>query len=118
MIDEGVTIPLPDGRRIRVIVLEVRGATVRLGFEAEIDIEIHRDEVMQAIDRERAEGRTPAPGIPALRRSPDGTFVPADQRQEEQREEKRKAMEARQRESWRFGGGANIGVIPKGTENP
>lgn len=47
--DEGVTICI-DGRFIKVCVIEIRGDKVRLGFEADKDVVIHRDEVWLAIE--------------------------------------------------------------------
>lgn len=43
---------------LRVTVLEVRGGTVKLGFEAGDEVPIHRAEVW---DRIRAESRSPDP---------------------------------------------------------
>lgn len=48
--DESVWI---DGQRIKVTVVEIRGDKVRLGFEADRDIPIHREEIYQAIQREQ-----------------------------------------------------------------
>ena len=42
------------GENINVIVVEVRGDRVRLGFEAPREIPIHRSEVKAAIDAEAA----------------------------------------------------------------
>lgn len=42
-----------DGRLIKLTVVGVRGDRVRLGWEADRDIAIHRDEVFRAIERER-----------------------------------------------------------------
>jgi carbon storage regulator len=36
----------------RVVVVEIRGDKVRLGFEADASVTIHRDEVAEAIQRE------------------------------------------------------------------
>jgi carbon storage regulator len=43
---------------VRVIVVEVRGGVVKLGFEANDDVAIYREEVW---DRLRAERQTPNP---------------------------------------------------------
>lgn len=48
--DEDIVITMPDGRRIRVAVVEIRGDKVRLGFHADTDIQIHRSEVQAQID--------------------------------------------------------------------
>lgn len=37
---------------IRVMVVEIRGDKVRLGIEAPAEIEVHRQEVFEAIERE------------------------------------------------------------------
>lgn len=42
---------------VRVVIVEIRGDKVRLGFEADKAVAIHRDEVVAAIDRQEAEGR-------------------------------------------------------------
>ncbi len=36
---------------IRIVVVEIRGDTVRLGFDAPKDVPIHRQEVYEAIQR-------------------------------------------------------------------
>lgn len=41
--------------RIRVTVVDIRGDKIRLGFEADPSIPINREEVQDAIDRERRE---------------------------------------------------------------
>jgi len=43
-----------DGGRIRVVVVDVRGDKVRLGFEADRDVTIHRREIQRAIEREES----------------------------------------------------------------
>lgn len=48
--NEGVTISV-DGRFVKVCVVEIRGDKVRLGFEADKDVVIHRDEVWLAIEK-------------------------------------------------------------------
>ena len=59
--DESIIIPLPDGRRVRIMVVNIRGDQVRIGIEAPKDIPVHREEVMAAIDREDAAGRRDIP---------------------------------------------------------
>jgi carbon storage regulator CsrA len=43
----------------RVVVLSVRGCTVRLGFEADRAVAIHRDEVAAEIEKKRGEEGRP-----------------------------------------------------------
>jgi carbon storage regulator len=50
---EAVTITTPSGEVIHVSYQGMRGADVQLGFEADISVEIHRDEVQRRVDRER-----------------------------------------------------------------
>lgn len=40
------------GDNIRVIVVDVRGDKVRLGFEAPREVTVHREEVKRMIDRQ------------------------------------------------------------------
>jgi carbon storage regulator len=42
-----------------VRIVEIRGGKVRLGFEADRSVTIHREEVAAAIARQAAEGTTP-----------------------------------------------------------
>jgi carbon storage regulator CsrA len=49
---------------LKVTVLEVRGGTVKLGFEAGNEVPIHRAEVWERI---RAESRAPDPQLVAAR---------------------------------------------------
>ena len=44
--NEAVTITTPEGRTIRVIVVEPRGSKVRLGFQADKEVKIMRDELI------------------------------------------------------------------------
>lgn len=53
---EGVVVKW-GGQLARVVVVEIRGDKVRLGFEADKAVTIHRDEVAAAIERQEAEGR-------------------------------------------------------------
>lgn len=57
---ESVVIGAADNLRelLRVTVLEVRGGSVRLGFKADDDVAVHREEVWERV---RAERRTPNP---------------------------------------------------------
>lgn len=43
------------GELVKVIVVEIRGNKVRLGFEAPREVPIHRREVWEAIERNLAE---------------------------------------------------------------
>lgn len=48
--DEKIVITTPDGIRITVMVVAIRGDKVRLGIEAPKDVAIHREEIQAAID--------------------------------------------------------------------
>lgn len=48
--DETIVI---DGR-IRVTVVDIRGSKVRLGVEAPADVPVHREEIQDLIDRQKA----------------------------------------------------------------
>ena len=50
------------GDDIKVIVLEVRGGQIKLGIEAPLDVQVHREEIYERIQRQnrRAAGTTPA----------------------------------------------------------
>ncbi len=62
---ESVVVMEADGRepKLKVTVLESRNGSVRLGFEAQIDVLIHRWEVWQRI---RAGGLTGPPRVGAV----------------------------------------------------
>ena len=53
--DESIII----GDNIVITVVDVRGDKVRLGIDAPTDIPVHRQEVYEAIQRERQMGATP-----------------------------------------------------------
>jgi carbon storage regulator len=58
--DEGCVITFPPSateQRVRVVVVDVRGDRTRLGFEAEREIAIHRDEVQVLVDGQLEERR-------------------------------------------------------------
>jgi carbon storage regulator len=57
---ESVVIGAADGMQklVRVTVLEVCGGTVKLGFEAEDDVAVYREEVWERV---RAESKAAAP---------------------------------------------------------
>lgn len=62
---EGVTI----GPDIRVVVLGMKGGQVRLGIEAPLTVEVHRDEVYARIqDENRLSSRTQVVPLEAFRR--------------------------------------------------
>jgi carbon storage regulator len=50
------------GDDIKVIVLEVRGGQIKLGIEAPIHVQVHREEIYERIQRQnhRAAAMTPA----------------------------------------------------------
>ena len=50
---KGQSVIIADGE-VRLVVIDIRGDKVRLGFEADPDIPIHRKEVQDAIERDRA----------------------------------------------------------------
>ncbi|HJT77817.1 MAG TPA: carbon storage regulator [Gemmataceae bacterium] len=62
---ESVVVGGSDGyqRILKVTVLEIRGTTVRLGFEAEPDIAVHRSEAWERISSDGRAGG-PAPPVP------------------------------------------------------
>lgn len=49
------------GDDIKVIVLEVRGGQIKLGIEAPLDVQVHREEIYERIQRQnrRAAGTMP-----------------------------------------------------------
>lgn len=49
------------GDNVTVVVLEVRGSSVRLGFDGPADIPIHREEVHRRIKQERPRELVTAP---------------------------------------------------------
>lgn len=51
--NEGVTISVPGAGPIHVMVTDIRGDSVRLGFQADPSVAIHRDEVEVRIEAER-----------------------------------------------------------------
>jgi carbon storage regulator CsrA len=58
-------ITLPDKRRVTIMVVAIRGDSVRIGIEADTDIPIHRDEIQAEIDGlqgRRDDGRGRAAG--------------------------------------------------------
>ncbi len=66
---ESVVVGGSDGfeRVLKVTVLEIQGGKVRLGFEAEADVPIHRQEVWERI---LAGGRPPPTGSPPAPTAP------------------------------------------------
>jgi carbon storage regulator len=61
--DESIII----GDNIVITVVDVRGDKVRLGIDAPTDIPVHRQEVYEAIQRERQAQGSAAKGTPAKR---------------------------------------------------
>jgi carbon storage regulator len=57
------------GDDIKVIVLEVRGGQIKLGIEAPLEVQVHREEIYERIQRQnrRAAGTSPADLAPAAR---------------------------------------------------
>ena len=57
------------GDDIKVIVLEVRGGQIKLGIEAPLDVQVHREEISERIQRQnrRAAGTSPADLTDAVR---------------------------------------------------
>lgn len=52
---EGESVIIADGA-IKVTVVDIRGDKVRIGLEADPNIEIHRQEVWEAIQKEKQDG--------------------------------------------------------------
>ena len=52
--DESVIITDTNGVRIRMTIVDIRGDKVRIGVDAPTSVVIHREEVQDAVDRERA----------------------------------------------------------------
>ena len=50
MQNEKIVITTPDGIRITVMVIAIRGDKVRLGIAAPKDVAVHREEVQNQID--------------------------------------------------------------------
>ena len=63
--DESIII----GDNIVITVVDVRGDKVRLGIDAPTDIPVHRQEVYEAIQRERQGGGAAANGSPATQKN-------------------------------------------------
>lgn len=53
--DEEIVIQTPSGEIITLLLVEIRGEKVRLGFTAEQKIIVHRKEVYDAIQRKKGE---------------------------------------------------------------
>ncbi|WP_041774390.1 carbon storage regulator CsrA [Leptospirillum ferrooxidans] len=56
-VGEGITI----GDGIRIVVIEVKGGSVRLGVEAPTEMSVHRDEVFDRIMEENRKAATTTP---------------------------------------------------------
>lgn len=48
--EERVIVTMPDGRRMSLVVTDIRGDSVWLGFDAPADVTIHRWEIQQRIE--------------------------------------------------------------------
>ncbi len=55
--NEGLTLTLPDGRLIRILVVEFRGDKCRIGVTCDPDIPVHRDEVGLLVLNIRSNGQ-------------------------------------------------------------
>jgi carbon storage regulator len=55
---ENVILTLPDGRRMTVGVVDIRGDKVRIGFHCPPDVAVHREEVQRRVDLENGGGST------------------------------------------------------------
>ncbi len=53
--EESCIITCPDGTRIEVLCVEIRGDKVRLGFKAPREYSVHRSEVQKLVDAEAKE---------------------------------------------------------------
>jgi carbon storage regulator len=51
-VDQVIVIVTPEGRRIQMRVVELRGDKVRLGWDADREVSIHRGEVQRRIEKE------------------------------------------------------------------
>jgi carbon storage regulator len=62
------------GDDVEIIIVDVRGDKVRLGITAPKAISVHRKEVYEAIQREKAEGKQQAdpPAKPHIQKSSAG----------------------------------------------
>lgn len=67
--DESIII----GDNIVITVVDVRGDKVRLGIDAPTDIPVHRQEVYEAIQRERQSGSPDGPGAQTGAGNKNGT---------------------------------------------
>lgn len=47
------------GDEITLMIVEIRGDKVRLGIDAPTNVSVHREEVYNAIQREKANGESP-----------------------------------------------------------
>lgn len=56
-VDERLVIIVPGRAPIFVVQVDIRGDRSRLGVEADQDIQVHREEVWQAIQREGSKGK-------------------------------------------------------------
>lgn len=52
-LNEQIFITSPQGTRVALVVVEVRGDKVRLGITAPLDWTVHREEVQKVVDQGR-----------------------------------------------------------------
>jgi carbon storage regulator CsrA len=52
-VNEGVWITASNGERIHVVLVEIRGDKARIGFAAQPQVKLYRDELQYNIDAER-----------------------------------------------------------------
>lgn len=57
---------LIDGQEIKVTILGVKGNQVLIGIEAPKDVSVHREEVYERIQRDKARGKTQSSMIDAF----------------------------------------------------
>lgn len=54
---EGITMELPNGENISIIILDIGNKQTRLGIKASKDITIHRDEIWERIKNKQSEDK-------------------------------------------------------------
>lgn len=57
-LNEAIICEMPDGRRIRLQVVECRGGRCRIGIDAPWDVPVYREEVQKRIDGEPEGGKS------------------------------------------------------------
>lgn len=61
-VGESCWVTLPDGRRLRVLIVSQDGGKTKIGFDGDPDIKVHRHEVLQRILQGLAPGESKAAG--------------------------------------------------------